>query len=99
MPVSEANPYIRRWDARTGETYYEHRAIAEWKLGRPLEPGNVVHHSDGNKQINHPDIICIFSNQRAHMLYEMYQKREAKGIKHLFKIEDLLELNGLWMVK
>ncbi len=32
------NPYVRRWDARTRETYYEHQAVAEWKLGRPLEP-------------------------------------------------------------
>ena len=93
------NPYVRRWDTRTGETYYEHRAIAEWKLGRPLQPGEVVHHDDKNKMDNHRDNIVIFSNQRAHMLYENYLLREAKGIKHLFTIEELLETHGLWMVR
>ena len=93
------NPYIRRWDARSRETYYEHRAMAEWKLGRPLKEGEVVHHEDGDRQENHPDNITIFSNQRAHMLYENYRRREAAGISHLFTIEDLLKTHGLWMVK
>ncbi len=29
------NWYHRRVDIRTGERYYEHQAIAEWKIGRP----------------------------------------------------------------
>ncbi len=57
------NPYVRRWDPYTQETYYEHQAVAEMKLGRPLEPGEVVHHDDGNKRHNHPDNIWIFSSQ------------------------------------
>lgn len=31
---------------------YEHRLIAFAKLGRPLEPGEHVHHIDGDKQNN-----------------------------------------------
>jgi hypothetical protein len=31
---------------------YEHRIVAERKLGRSLNPGEIVHHIDGNKQNN-----------------------------------------------
>ena len=79
--------------------YYEHRAWAELKLGRPLRPGEVVHHQDNIKTNNHPGNIIIFSNQSALMLYKNYQKREQQGITHLFTLEKMLEFSGLWMVK
>jgi hypothetical protein len=93
------NPYTRLWDAETSETYYEHRAVAEQKLGRKLGPGEVVHHNDGNKSNNQPDNIFIFSSQRAHMLYENYYLRERAGVKHLFTIEEYLKIQGCWFVR
>ena len=98
VPTPDLNPYTRRWDARTKETYYLHRAIAEWKLGRPLRPGEVVHHHNGDQTDNHLQNIAVFPNQRAHMLFEHYHKREAAGIVHLFSIEELLAVQGLWVV-
>lgn len=97
--MSQHNPYLRRWDKRTHEIYYHHRAMAAWKLGRPLRPGEVVHHENSDKRDNHPDNIYIFSNHRAHMLYENYRRREAQGIKHLFTIDELLATMNLWVIR
>lgn len=99
MSATAHNPYTRLWDADTGETYYEHRAVAEAKLGRPLQAGEVVHHEDGNKQNNHPENVVIFSSQTAHMLYENYYLRERAGVKHLFTVEESLEMQGHWFVR
>ncbi len=43
-----------------------HRHMAEIKLGRPLNPCEVVHHIDRNKQNNNPNNLYIFKNQQAH---------------------------------
>jgi DNA invertase Pin-like site-specific DNA recombinase len=51
--------YRRRKDPRTGEVYYEHRAMAEWKLGQRLRPGEVVHHKNGDRSDNHPDNLEV----------------------------------------
>lgn len=99
MDTTFHNPYTRLWDADSGETYYEHRAVAEEKLGRPLQDGEVVHHEDQNKNNNQPDNIVVFSSQRAHMLYENYYLRERVGVKHLFTVEELLEMQGHWFVR
>lgn len=93
------NPYTRLWDADTGETYYEHRRVAEQKLGRPLKDGETIHHEDGNKKNNSKNNVFIFSSQTAHMLYENYYLRERAGVKHLFTIEEWLELHGHWFVR
>ena len=44
-----------------------HRVVAEQKLGRPLEKGEVVHHIDGDKFNNHPDNIEILPSQSEHL--------------------------------
>jgi hypothetical protein len=48
-----------------------HRIVAEQKLGRPLQKGEVVHHIDGNRHNNHPDNLMILPSQSAHMRVEI----------------------------
>lgn len=45
---------------------HTHRVVAEQILGRPLRPGEVVHHIDGNKRNNNPENLMVFASQKEH---------------------------------
>lgn len=45
----------------------EHRLVMEEKIGRRLQPGEVVHHIDGVRSNNHPDNLELFSSNAAHL--------------------------------
>jgi hypothetical protein len=49
-----------------GRKVYEHRYVMEQHLGRPLEPGEVVHHKDGNGMNNDPSNLVLIKSHRAH---------------------------------
>jgi hypothetical protein len=91
--------YKQRLDSKTGLPYYEHRAVAEWKLARPLKPGEVVHHANGDKSDNHPENIWVFSSQRAHMIWHHHAWRLEKGVIQLFDFEVLLRADGEWWLR
>ncbi len=52
-----------------------HRIVAEMLLGRPLKPGEVVHHIDGNKRNNRMTNLHVFKNQAEHAKYHANTKR------------------------
>lgn len=83
--------YPQRRDPKTGKVYYVHRAMAEFKLGRPLEPGEVVHHDDEDREDSHPGNLVVLPSQSAHMILHWYRRREARGVQHLFDLEEWLE--------
>jgi hypothetical protein len=63
--------YVRIW---TGKWEYEHRLVAEKVLGKPLPPGAVVHHIDGDNMNNHPSNLVICPDQGYHRLIHTRMK-------------------------
>ena len=78
--VLSSNSYVKE----NGE--HLHRIVAAKTLGRPLLPGEVVHHEDRNKHNNAPENLIVFSGQdqhaRHHKLgHENYDPCECQGIR------------------
>lgn len=61
----EHHRQVRLDETSTGyRKYYgrhEHRVVAEQMLGRPLQPGEIVHHIDGNKRNNDPSNLQVMT--------------------------------------
>ena len=64
-------------DRGEGKTYrkrngeHEHRLVAEQMLGRPLEPGEIVHHIDHDKRNNDPANLQVMT-QAEHMRLHLH---------------------------
>ncbi len=67
-----------------GRTYpkllgrHEHRQVMETLLGRPLKPGEVVHHLDGDKRNNDPDNLVVLPSQSAHCKAHDFGKTKGR---------------------
>lgn len=54
---------------------HTHRVMAEEMLGRPLLPGEVVHHIDGDIRNNAPENLMVFASQAEHARHHAEQRR------------------------
>ena len=76
-----------------GKTYckwygrHEHRVVAEQILGRPLNPGEIVHHIDNNKLNNSPENIFVFPSQKEHAKFHTSLKWFIRDVKRLDEVE------------
>lgn len=67
-----------------GRTYtkllgrHEHRQIVETLLGRPLKPGEVVHHLDGDKRNNDPANLVVLPSQSEHCKAHDFGKTKGR---------------------
>ena len=64
-----------------GKRMDEHRYVASCILGRPLQPGEVVHHKDGNKLNNDPgnlEIMSATEHKRLHALNSNFSKMPSE---------------------
>lgn len=59
----------------------EHRRIARLKIGRDLQPDEVVHHIDGNKQNNKPSNLQVMTRSEHNKLHMKEYWRKKRGKK------------------
>ena len=52
-----------------------HRIVAHQKIGRPLLPGEVVDHIDGDVTNNHPDNLRVFPSNAEHLRVTLKGRR------------------------
>lgn len=57
---------------------HEHRQIVEALLGRPLKPGEVVHHLDGDKRNNDPANLVVLPSQSEHCKAHDFGKTKGR---------------------
>lgn len=85
-PETRAKLRAARLGTGEGKSYektygrHTHRVIAEQKIGRPLRPGEIVHHIDGNIRNNHPDNLDVMTqaeHARLHWKQGDFRRKSA----------------------
>ena len=74
-PYKDRHGYVR-----------EHRLVVEAKIGRYLDPQEVVHHRDNDRQNNHVDNLELFGSNAMHLAETLRGKTPQwsdEGVKRI----------------
>ena len=81
-PETKAKLREAHLNSGDGKTYtkslgrHTHRVVMELYIGRSLEPGEVVHHIDGDKRNNRIENLQLFASQAAHAQWHHQHDRK-----------------------
>ncbi|MCO5144390.1 MAG: HNH endonuclease [Oligoflexia bacterium] len=98
---TKVSGYVRRRKF-LGRDKFEHREVAEKILGRPLAPGEVVHHINGRPWDNRPENLCAMDHldhDRYHEWYKYIHKTYGKYPRRETQLRKLRDhFNGILLV-
>lgn len=83
-PVKKRKSYAKVQCKASGKWVLLHRQLMAERLGRPLLPGEIVHHRDGDSTNNEPENLVVLPSQRYHAHMEYHLRRERLGMSSLF---------------
>jgi len=86
--IEDGNGYILIYQpdhprARAQGYVYEHRLVMERKLGRYLDPVEVVHHINADTRDNRPENLAHFPNNAEHKRHENAERTRNEAGRFL----------------
>lgn len=91
MPVGakcvDSYGYVRmKVEPGAGRWRLEHVVVMEMRIGRPLKPGEIVHHIDGDRQNNADDNLFLCRDHAHHQQVERQLKETFRAMLKAGKV-------------